>query len=85
MDSPPPKSPTRSPGPKHSWRAEALAFHPDGKRLAVAGGDNHEVRLWDLGRQEKLSEIRSVTLDRRGNLLVTENDIGFVRIVFRKP
>ena len=34
---------------------------------------------------EKLSEIRSVALDRRGNLLITENDIGFVRIVFRNP
>ena len=33
----------------------------------------------------KVSEIRSVTMDRRGNLLVTENDFGFVRIVFRKP
>jgi hypothetical protein len=34
---------------------------------------------------KKLSEIRSVTLDRRGNMLITENDIGFVRIVFHDP
>jgi WD40 repeat protein len=27
--------------------AEALAFDHDGNRLAVAGGDNHEVALWD--------------------------------------
>ena len=33
----------------------------------------------------KVSEIRNVTMDRRGNLLITENDFGFVRIVFRKP
>jgi WD40 repeat protein len=37
------------PGPAHSFRADALAFHKDG-RLAVAGGDNHEVKLWDLSR-----------------------------------
>jgi WD40 repeat protein len=49
-----------SPGPKHTWHADAVAFHPDGKRLAVAGGDNHEVRLWDLDRMEKpISEIRT--------------------------
>lgn len=36
----------------HSWRAEALAWHGR-ERLAVAGGDNHEVTLWDLARQDK--------------------------------
>ncbi len=33
---------------------------------------------------EKVSEVRNVTMDRQGNLLVTENDNGFVRIVRRR-
>ncbi|MCE9530067.1 MAG: caspase family protein, partial [Planctomycetes bacterium] len=45
-------------GPKHSHRAEALAFDDQG-RLAVAGGENHEVTLWDLANVEKpVSVIR---------------------------
>ena len=32
----------------------------------------------------KVSNIRSVTMDRRGNLLITENDFGFVRRVERR-
>ena len=44
--------PKPSPGPKHSFRAEALAFDKDG-RLAVAGGDDHEVTLWDLKQPAK--------------------------------
>jgi WD40 repeat protein len=35
----------------HTYRAEAMAWHPDG-RLAVAGGDNHEVTLWTPGRPD---------------------------------
>jgi sugar lactone lactonase YvrE len=34
---------------------------------------------------KKVSQIRSVTMDRAGNLLVTEHDFGFVRIVRRLP
>ena len=41
-----------TPGPKHSFRAEALAFDPAG-RLAIAGGDNHEVTLWDHKKSDK--------------------------------
>jgi WD40 repeat protein len=53
------REPRPLPAPRHSYHAEALAFHPDGKRLAVAGGDNHEIRLWDLSKLERpLSEIR---------------------------
>ncbi|MGL6095333.1 MAG: hypothetical protein ACRC7O_05980, partial [Fimbriiglobus sp.] len=40
---------TPTPGPKHTARVESLAFHPDG-RLAVAGGDNHAVELFDLAK-----------------------------------
>ena len=39
--------PVGKPGPLHTGKAEALAWHSDG-RLAVAGGPHHEVRLWDL-------------------------------------
>ncbi len=31
-----------------SYRIEALAFHPDGKHLATAGGNNHDVNVYDL-------------------------------------
>lgn len=36
----------------HTWRAEAVAWRGR-ERLAVAGGDNHEVTLWDIARQDK--------------------------------
>src|SRR5262249_56482300 len=56
--------------------ADALAFHPDGQRLAVAGGDNHEVSLWDFDKRKQISEIRSpgsslwgVGLSENGRLL----------------
>ncbi len=43
-----PNPPAPTPGPPHHYRAERLAFHPDGGVLAVAGGQNQEVTLWDL-------------------------------------
>lgn len=61
---------------KVSYHPEALAFHPDGKRLASAGGDDHEVILWDLNTGKKQSEIRGpgnclwgVALSRSGRHL----------------
>jgi WD40 repeat protein/uncharacterized caspase-like protein len=36
----------------HVWRAEAVAFH-GADRLAVAGGDNHAVTLWNLAQTDK--------------------------------
>jgi WD40 repeat protein len=46
--------PKESPGPPHSFRAERLTFHPlDANLLAVAGGDNHEVSLWDIREPSK--------------------------------
>lgn len=41
------------PGPRVSYLPDALAFHPDGNRMAVAGGNNDEVTLWDLRRLER--------------------------------
>jgi WD40 repeat protein len=42
----------------HSGRAEAVAFHPAGGLLAVGGGNNHEVRLYDLEKNAaKVSEM----------------------------
>jgi WD40 repeat protein len=37
-----------------SGRIEALAFHPDGKHLAAAGGNNHEVSVYDLSGRARL-------------------------------
>src|SRR5262249_4626980 len=45
--------PKGTPGPKPSYHAECLAFHPNGKWLAIAGGSNHEVTVTDLARPEK--------------------------------
>ncbi|MGL4551136.1 MAG: WD40 repeat domain-containing protein, partial [Gemmataceae bacterium] len=61
----------------HGYNVEALAFHPVRSNvLASAGGDNHEVTLWDAATGEKLSddaEVRGpancvwdVTLDKNG-------------------
>ncbi len=49
------------PGPSSTYRVDALAFHPkDAKLLAVAGGNDHEVRLWDFGNlKQPVSEVRS--------------------------
>lgn len=33
----------------HSYRTDALAFHPTKPLLAIAGGNDHEVTLWHLG------------------------------------
>jgi WD40 repeat protein len=42
-----------------SLYADALAFDPDGKILAVAGGDNHEVALWDVAGAKGLYTLPS--------------------------
>ncbi len=56
--------------------AEVMAFDPDGDRLAVAGGDNHEVTLWDVARRKELFTAASpgrslwqVALSRDGRSL----------------
>jgi WD40 repeat protein len=45
---------------KRFGRAEALAWN-GGNRLAVAGGDNHEISFWDLARPDRaISDFRGV-------------------------
>ena len=36
-----------------NYRIEALAFHPDGKHLATAGGNNHDVNVYDLANTSR--------------------------------
>jgi WD40 repeat protein len=46
------------PGPLSTFHPEALSFHPqDDNILAIAGGNDHEVALWDLGKRAKRSEV----------------------------
>lgn len=35
-------------------RVEVVAFHPDGKHLATAGGDNHDIAVYTLGAPSSL-------------------------------
>lgn len=44
-------------GPRLDFYAEAVAFHPDGKRLAVAGGSNYEISLWDLENSDQPIDV----------------------------
>ncbi|HKI32999.1 MAG TPA: hypothetical protein VKA46_14200 [Gemmataceae bacterium] len=39
--------------------ADVMTFDPDGKRLAVAGGDNHDLTLWDVAREKELPALES--------------------------
>jgi WD40 repeat protein len=45
--------PRATAGPSTSYYVDAVAFHPDGKRLAVSGGDDHDVALWDLSKPDR--------------------------------
>ncbi len=48
-----------TPGPRMSYYAEAFAFHPDGRHLAVAGGNDYEVVVWDAQARRTVAEGRS--------------------------
>lgn len=54
----------------------------DGARNAHAG-DDEDFKTPGL----KVSEVRAVTMDRQGNILITENDAGFIRKIdfLRRP
>jgi hypothetical protein len=47
----------------------------DGIAGSVHAGDDD----WFYSPGLKISEVRSVTMDRDGNILITENDFGFIR------
>jgi WD40 repeat protein len=51
-------------GPKTSWYVDALAFHPDGDRFAVGGGDDQEVTLWNL--RQPSAPISTITGPGKG-------------------
>ena len=43
-----------------TYNVTALAFHPTRQLLAIAGGDNFELRLWDSANKKKLQELPAV-------------------------
>jgi WD40 repeat protein len=43
---------------RHAYHADGLAFHPGGGYLAVAGGDNQEVTLWDLANTQQPASVQ---------------------------
>ncbi len=49
--------PQPTPGPPHAYRADRLTFHPDGGFLAVAGGENQEVTLWNLKKSGQPASV----------------------------
>jgi WD40 repeat protein/uncharacterized caspase-like protein len=45
--------PIKPDGPRDIYRAWQIAFHPNKKDLAIAGGDNNEVSLWNLANMNQ--------------------------------
>ena len=45
--------------------------------LGAHAGDGQ----WFYTPGPKISEARSVSMDARGNILIVENDVGFVRMI----
>src|SRR5207302_6989452 len=55
--------------------AGILHLFVDGEYGNVHAGDGQ----WFYAPGFKVSEVRSVTMDFQGNILITENDFGYVR------
>jgi WD40 repeat protein len=75
-----PQAPTR--GPEQSMYAEALAFSPvDDDLLAAAGGNDHEVALWNLRTGKKVGDdikspgscLWSVALSEKGRYVAFQD------------
>jgi WD40 repeat protein/serine/threonine protein kinase len=70
---------------RHGDAVHAIAFSPDGRRLATAG-ENRQARLWDVSTGSTLSQplkhqapIRAIAFSPDGKLLVTAGDEGMIR------
>src|SRR5262249_41455168 len=70
----------------HNQTISAVAFHPDGKRLASADGGGI-IKLWDEGTGRELRTYRGhsrnctgLVFSRDGRWFVTANQDGTVRI-----
>jgi WD40 repeat protein len=52
--------PKVQPGPPVTWYPEAVTFHPTENVLAVAGGNDHEVAVYDLAKSDgkPLAEVK---------------------------
>jgi len=55
--------------------AGVLRIFVDGEPNNIHAGDGQ----WFHSPGPKVSEVRSVSMDSKGNILITENDFGFVR------
>ncbi len=70
---------------KHGCEMHSIAFCPEGRRLATAGGD-HAARLWDLATGAMLApplrhdaQIQGLAFSRDGNTLITADARATIR------
>jgi serine/threonine protein kinase len=71
---------------RHGGEVHAIAFCPEGRKLATAGGDR-TARLWDLATGSPLSPplrheapVRAVAFRPDGSLVATGGDDGLIRL-----